>query len=103
MIHADETPLKVVHEDKSQCYMWVYCTGTDSPREQTERPPNIVLYDYRNSRSGPMPDGLSARLQRLSTGRWFYAAYEQTGATLVGCWAHARRKFVEAEEGTAER
>jgi len=33
VIHADETPLKVIHEDKSQCYMWVYCTGTDSPIE----------------------------------------------------------------------
>ena len=27
-----------------------------------------------------------------------YAGYEQTEATLVGCWAHARRKFVEAQK-----
>ena len=26
-----------------------------------------------------------------------YVGYEQTQATLVGCWAHARRKFKEAE------
>ena len=28
-----------------------------------------------------------------------YAAYESTKATLAGCWAHARRKFIEAEKG----
>ena len=30
VIQADETPLKVIHEEKSRCYMWLYCTGTDS-------------------------------------------------------------------------
>ncbi len=28
-----------------------------------------------------------------------YQAYESTKATLAGCWAHARRKFIEAEKG----
>lgn len=27
-----------------------------------------------------------------------YEAYEKTDAKLVGCWAHARRKFIEAEQ-----
>ena len=26
-----------------------------------------------------------------------YAGYNHTEATLVGCWAHARRKFIEAK------
>ncbi len=65
VIHAYETPLKVIHEDKSRCYMWVYCTGSDSPgdhpdtpghplclRHSPRHPPNIVLYDYQASRSG---------------------------------------------------
>ena len=26
-----------------------------------------------------------------------YVGYEQTQTTLVGCWAHARRKFTEAK------
>jgi transposase len=99
MIHADETPLKVIHEDKSQCYMWVYCTGGDSPGNATEssRPPNIVLYDYRNSRSGQCPvdylRGYNGYLQVDG-----YAGYDQTQTTLVGCWAHARRKFMEARK-----
>jgi transposase len=97
VIHADETPLKVIHEDKSRCYMWVYCTGTDSPQTQGAPPPNIVLYDYRNSRSGQCPvdylQGYGGYLQVDG-----YAGYGQTGATLVGCWAHARRKFMEAKQ-----
>lgn len=99
-IHADETPLKVIHEDKNMCYMWVYCTGTDSPNEsinQQNPPPNIVLYDYRNSRSGQCAkdylQGYSGYLQVDG-----YAGYAQTDATLVGCMAHARRKFIEAQK-----
>ncbi|VAW71470.1 hypothetical protein MNBD_GAMMA10-434 [hydrothermal vent metagenome] len=51
VINGDETPLKVIHEDKNKCYMWVYCTGTDSPStnpDDKHKPPNIVLYGYRN-------------------------------------------------------
>ena len=107
VIHADETPLKVIHEDKSQCYMWVYCTGTDSPPNQDpaevpEKPPlNIVLYDYQASRSSQCVrdylQGYSGYLQVDG-----YAGYNRTDATLVGCFAHARRKFVEAQKVQAK-
>jgi transposase len=94
VIQADETTLKVVKEDKSTCYMWLYCTGADSPQESTI--PNIVLYDYQNSRAGRCAvdylEGYSGYLHVDG-----YVGYEQTQATLVGCWAHARRKFKEAE------
>ncbi|WP_234913535.1 IS66 family transposase, partial [Vibrio anguillarum] len=30
VVQADETPLNVLKEDK-QCYMWLYCSGADSP------------------------------------------------------------------------
>lgn len=97
VIHADETPLKVIHEDKSQCYMWVYCTGTDSPQNQPGAPPNIVLYDYHNSRSGHCArDYLADFSGYLQVDG--YVGYEQTGATLVGCFAHVRRKFIEAQK-----
>ena len=94
VIQADETTLKVINEDKSTCYMWLYCTGTDSPNEHPI--PNIVLYDYQNNRSGRCAVGYlgdySGYLQVDG-----YQGYEQTKATLAGCWAHARRKFKEAE------
>jgi len=44
VIQADETTLKVIKEDKVKSYMWLYCTGTDSPSQSPI--PNIVLYDY---------------------------------------------------------
>ena len=101
VINADETPLKVIHEDKTHCYMWVYCTGTDSPATDPppdHRPvPNIVIYEYQKSRAGACPkaylQGFNGYLQVDG-----YTAYEQTDATLVGCFAHARRKFTEAKK-----
>jgi transposase len=30
VVQADETPLNVLKENK-QCYMWLYCSGADSP------------------------------------------------------------------------
>ncbi len=41
VIQADETPIKVIDEDKAKCYMWVYCTGSDSPQGNSSLP-NIV-------------------------------------------------------------
>ena len=94
VIQADETTLKVVKEDKSTCYMWLYCTGADSPQENDI--PNIVLYDYQNSRAGRCAvDFLGGYSGYLHVDG--YQGYEQTQATLVGCWAHARRKFKEAD------
>jgi transposase len=101
VINADETPVKVIHEDKTHCYMWVYCTGADSPAKdppsKEKPPPNIVLYEYQNSRAGVCPKdylhGFNGYLQVDG-----YAAYEQTAATLVGCFAHARRKFTDAKK-----
>jgi transposase len=94
VIQADETTLKVINEDKSTCYMWLYCTGTDLPNENPI--PNIVLYDYQNTRSGRCAvDYLGDYSGYLQVDG--YQGYEQTQATLAGCWAHARRKFKEAE------
>ncbi len=34
--------------------MWVYCTGSDSinTEDDKNKPPNLVFYDYQNSRAG---------------------------------------------------
>lgn len=92
IIHADETPLKVLKADKLTSYMWLYCCGDDSLKGNT----NIVLYDYHNSRAGQCAvdflEGFSGYLQVDG-----YQAYAQTDATLVACLAHIRRKFIEAK------
>ena len=94
VIHADETPLKVIREEKSTSYMWVYCCGED--RLSNNKTKNIVLYDYHNSRAAQCPitflDGYSHYLQVDG-----YAAYGKTNAILAGCMAHARRKFIDAK------
>jgi transposase len=96
VIQADETTLKVIHEDKSKCYMWVYCSGLDSPNENQKGIKNIVLYDYQASRAGSCAvnylEGFNGYLQADG-----YKGYEQVDAKLIGCMAHARRKFIEAQ------
>ncbi len=92
VLWADETTVNVLDVEKSTCYMWVYGCGMESSAG-----PKLVLFDYQDGRAGKHPkaylDGYRGYLQVDG-----YAGYEQTDATLVGCWAHARRKFVEAQK-----
>jgi hypothetical protein len=96
VIQADETTLNVIESDKTKCYMWLYCTGTDSPEINHTNIPNIVLYDFHESRASQCAidflQGYSGYLQVDG-----YQTYASTEAILAGCWAHARRKFKEAD------
>ena len=99
VIQADETTLKVVNNHRSKSYMWVYCSGFDSPGIGPPDNPlqQIVIFDYQDgSRSGDCVikflDTYNGYLQ--SDG---YAAYDQTKTIQLGCWAHARRKFMDAK------
>lgn len=97
VIQADETPLNVLKENK-QCYMWLYCSGADSPQAALAETKNIVLFDYQNSRARACPmdflGNYSGYLQ--SDG---YRAYDGlTKVVNVGCFAHARRKFMDAKK-----
>ncbi|WP_333609665.1 IS66 family transposase, partial [Arsukibacterium sp.] len=92
VLWADETTVNVLDVEKSTCYMWVYGCGLEKSTG-----PKLVLFDYQDSRSSQHPTdflaGFTAYLQVDG-----YAGYEKTNATLVGCMAHARRKFVEAQK-----
>ncbi len=56
-----------------------------------------MLFDYHNSRAGACAvDYLSGYNGYLQVDG--YQTYAQTQATLLGCWAHARRKFIEAKQ-----
>ena len=94
VLHADETTLQVLHEPgkapQSESYMWLYRTGGD-----TDKP--IVLYEYQPGRGAKNPkEFLAGYKGYLHTDG--YAGYHDLGKdiTVVGCWAHARRKFDEA-------
>ncbi len=96
IVHLDETPVQVLRESgkpaTSKSYMWVQATHADA-----ECP--VVLFDYDPSRSGWVPKRLLADYQ----GAIMVDGYEgydgvcrAESITRLGCWAHARRKFVEA-------
>ena len=94
ILHADETTLQVLHEPgkkpESESYMWLYRTGGD-----TDKP--IVLYEYQPGRGAKHPkDFLAGYKGYLHTDG--YQGYHSLpeDITVVGCWAHARRKFDEA-------
>lgn len=91
-LHADETTLQVLSEPgrpaKSNSYIWLYRTGREVPP--------IILYDYQQTRASKHPrrflEGFEGYLHVDG-----YAGYNGIpGVILVGCWAHARRKFTEA-------
>lgn len=90
---ADETPIKVLDEDKKgsshRGYYWIYHNSEQK----------LVLFDYRPGRGREGPDDILKDFQGyLQTDG--YSAYEdfdrRGGITLMHCMAHARRKFHEA-------
>ncbi|WP_299733781.1 IS66 family transposase [uncultured Endozoicomonas sp.] len=96
-IQADETTLQVLKEKdrhpQSKSYMWLYRTG-----EQLESP--IVLYDYQTGRDHQCPlaflEGFKGFLQCDGHSAYKTLSSKQPDIELVGCMAHARRKFKEA-------
>ena len=96
VLHMDETPLQVLNEPgktaQSKSYMWV----TTAMQAST----NIILYHYSASRSGETPQYLLSDFK----GALMVDGYEGDSAvgkarqlTRLGCWAHARRKFIDAQ------
>jgi transposase len=96
-IHMDETTVQVLNEPgktaESKSYMWVRRTGdVDHP---------IVLFDYHPHRSGDVVTLLLGDYQGyLQTDD--YGSYLKIGASVgvthLGCMAHARRKFIDAQK-----
>lgn len=98
-LHADETPVQVLREPgrraESKSYMWLFLNNHMSAHP-------IVLYHYAPSRSGDVPKeflkGYKGILQCDG-----YDGYNKVEDVIrMGCLAHVRRKFVEAEESLAK-
>jgi|SRR5690554_224198 len=99
-IWSDDTRIKVIETEKTQSTMWVYGCGGDSPSALSAQ--NIVLYDYQDGRAGHYITDFLQGYQGLMQVDG-YQAYDKTQATLAGCWAHARRKFIEAKAVQPQR
>ena len=89
ILHADETYYTVLESKTIKTYYWVFLSGKHDQY-------GITLYHHDPSRSGKVAlNFLGNYPGYLHCDMW--QAYEQLPkATLVGCWAHVRRKFHEA-------
>ena len=92
-IHADETVIQVLKEKgkpaTSESRMWVYSSAKRADIQ-------LRCFEYRESRSGKWAktflEGFSGVL--ITDG---YSGYNKVqGAERAGCWAHMRRKWLEA-------
>ena len=92
-IHADETVMQVHKEkdrpDTSESRMWVYSSAKRADIQ-------LRCFEYQESRSGKWAktflEGFSGVL--ITDG---YSGYNKVqGAERAGCWAHMRRKWLEA-------
>ena len=100
VLHADETVVQALCEpDKkpqSKSRMWLYRTSGDARR-------HIILYDYQPGRGHEYPTGfLDSWSCYLHTDGW-QAYHKLKNATVVGCWAHVRRKFADVLKATPEK
>lgn len=93
IIYCDETPVQVLKEDgkkpQTKSYMWLYRTGND------EKAP-VVLYDYQPSRNGDHAVTYLKDFKGYVHSDGFSGYNKLKDITRCGCWAHLRRKFVEA-------
>lgn len=88
-IQADETPVRFMDPDQKtgktqQGYLWVI-----------GKPGSDVVFDWRLTRrkeeAKSLLKGFGGVLQCDG-----YAAYNNVNTTRIACWAHVRRKFIEA-------
>lgn len=92
ILHADETdPSGPGRAAQSKSYMRLYRSGRHSA-------PNI-LFDYRRTRAAKHPKAFLAGFDGYLHVDGYQGYNDLPGVTLVGCWAHARRKFAEAVKG----
>lgn len=96
-VQCDETPVKVIDPDEkghgtTQGYLWV-----------VSAPGGDVVFDWRLSRrhgelTTLLTDDYAGLMQ--SDGYEAYGAYARSHPAVVwlGCWAHARRRFFEAQQ-----
>jgi transposase/outer membrane murein-binding lipoprotein Lpp len=98
LVFGDETVIQVLKEPgraaQTKSYLWAQINGTGPP---------VRLFGYAPGRGGAHAAELYAGIRRgavlMSDGYEVYNGIAQAhGLTHLGCWAHCRRYFVEAED-----
>jgi transposase len=105
VIHTDDTPVPVLDPKRGKTRegrIWVYVGDKDHP---------YTVFDYTPTRSRDGPSRFfgdyAGYIQADAYGGYDHLFKPKTDAAPVpieaGCWAHARRKFVEAQTSDALR
>lgn len=89
-IHADESPVQLL-QPRRTAYAWLFLGDAANP---------YTLFDFTPGRGEEYP---AAFLKGYSgfvhaDGYAGYNCVHGSGARHLGCWAHVRRKFIEAQE-----
>ena len=98
-LHADETPVQQLDPGKGKtkrAYLWAYRSN------DLDGSPPIVVFDYQTSRSGKHAAAFLEGWQGTLVVDDYsgYKALFGAGVTEQACWAHARRKFFDLDNGT---
>lgn len=94
VLHADETVLQVLKEPGKEAhtksYMWLYRTSGEAKQQ-------LVLYEYQPDRKHIHPEEFLKEFNGFLHADG-YDGYHKLpeNITVVGCWAHMRRKFFDA-------
>jgi transposase len=100
LLHLDETTLQVLDEpDKtaqSKSYLWLMASYSQQP---------AMVFHYSPSRSQETPNKiLSSTTQAIMVDGYdgYQPACDRYQITRLGCWAHARRKFMDVKKTQAK-
>jgi hypothetical protein len=100
VIHTDDTPVPIQSPGAKQCRqgrIWCYLGDEANP---------YIVYDYTPSRSRDGPakwlEGYEGYLQADAYGG-YDGIFHSQNVTEVACWAHARRKFYDAQDSDGQR
>jgi transposase len=98
--HTDDTTVPIQSPGEKQCRkgrIWCYLGDEAHP---------YIVYDYTPSRARDGPAGwlagFTGYLQADAYGG-YDGIYHAQGVVEVACWAHARRKFYDAQDSDAKR
>ena len=102
LINMDETTVQVMNEpgrsNKTKSYMWIYRGG------DPDRP--VLVYQYHPTRSGNVVadylNGYEGYVQSDGYNGYNFIDHNPN-IVHVGCWAHARRKFVDVVKASGKR
>lgn len=88
-IHVDDSPVQLL-QPKRTAYAWLYLGDASHP---------YTLFDFTPGRDDDYPAAVLKGYSGFvhADGYSGYNAVHGAGARHLGCWAHVRRKFVEAQ------